>query len=206
MQFITKLGDISLLMPLSFVLALTLWHWETPAAAKRFMAGLGLCLTTTLVLKLLFLTCNDQGIFNISSPSGHTAASTFVFGSLGLVLSNQCERPIRVLIRAAALVLVLGIAASRVAVGAHSFTEVALAMVVGTISFFYFAKGYSQMKNPRFEGWILAIAAGVVVIVLYGTQAPAERFIRKIAALMRVESNACTFQQGALKPRLPATT
>ncbi|MGZ5780613.1 MAG: phosphatase PAP2 family protein [Burkholderiaceae bacterium] len=179
-------------MSLSLFLGVALWRCETKETAHAFIRPLLGCLIVMLGLKLFFLSCGDSLILNIASPSGHTAASTFVFGSIGLVMSTHAPKSGRIPILAAMALLIASIAISRVYLGAHSIAEVIVALFVGVCAVSLFAIPYNRMSHPPVNFWKLATAFVAVMVLMYGIEAPTEFLIRKWAGVIRTKTNACT--------------
>ena len=191
MQFITKLGDLSVLIPLALLLGLSLWIYETKSAAGAFITVFVICLGTMLVLKLFFLTCGENLSSSVASPSGHTAGSTFVFGSIGLVFATHAPKWGRIAVLLLTASLIAAIAASRVYLGAHSTAEVIIALIVGGTYLLVFFLTYRKNSHPRFNVRLLTTAFLALTVVVYGTQLPAELLIKKWSHVLRFQSGNC---------------
>lgn len=192
MHFITHLGDMAVLVPLSLLLGIVLWRFESKAAARAFVAPLLVCLIAMFIFKLYFLSCGENMIANVASPSGHAAASTFVLGSIGIVIATHAPQWARMLILIAIPSLIVAITYSRIYIGAHTVAEVFIALGVGAPALMFFALRYSRLSHPRIN--FLLLASGVIILtaLLYGLQLPAETLIKKWAHLIRIQSSACT--------------
>lgn len=191
MHFITQLGDQSVLIPLALLLGATLWTCETRAAARAFLSVFVVCLGTILVLKLFFLTCGDNLVADITSPSGHTAGSTFVFGSIALVFVTHAPKWGRAPIVILTTSLIAAIAASRLYLGAHSAGEVLIALLVGCTYLFVFFLLYRKKSHPPISVVLLAAGFFSLAVVVYGNQLPAERLIKKWSQALRVQNGNC---------------
>ena len=178
MQCITDFGDLSVLIPLSLLLCLLLLAGKSTIDAQAFLTLLCLCLGTMLLLKLLFLTCGVHWMPSVASPSGHTAMSTFVFGSIGLVLSTHSPRGCRVLIVVVSVSLIASIAVSRVYLGAHTIAEVVIGLVVGLIYLILYVVAYRQNSHRRINVAVMATGFLAIILVIHGSKAPAETQIR----------------------------
>lgn len=71
-----------------------------------------------------------------SFPSGHTAAAAACWAALGLVLARHLGRRARTAAAAVAMVITIGVAASRVLLGVHWLTDVIAGGMVGWTWFF----------------------------------------------------------------------
>lgn len=71
---------------------------------------------------------------DFSFPSGHAANATLLYGTLAaLLMLHIASRPARVGVVAAAALMLVGIACSRVMLGAHRASDVAAGVLVGMI-------------------------------------------------------------------------
>lgn len=109
------------------------WYWLLSTAVA--VAG-GMLLN--VAMKYAFHRARpsfDEPLLTLSTysfPSGHTAASTLFYGVLAAYLcSRVCGHAKRVLIVAAAMMLVALVGFTRMYLGVHYFTDVAAAMAEG---------------------------------------------------------------------------
>jgi membrane-associated phospholipid phosphatase len=191
MHIITKFGDLAVLLPLATLLAVCLWRWESKEAARGFTLALLVCLSTVLISKLVFLSCGNVFRAYLSSPSGHTATSTFVFGSIGLVMSTHAPRLIGSLALLTSAVLIAAIAVSRVSVGAHSVAEVMVALSIGAAALFTFATKYEKLHHPRINLWLLGAGLAILAGLWYGMELHAEYVIRHWANIIQSGTGIC---------------
>jgi membrane-associated phospholipid phosphatase len=126
MQTITDFADLAVVLPLAACvtvwLALSGWRRGAALWVTMFAALLALM----LALKLIFLGCAPAGS-PISSPSGHTASATYVFGGVVVFML----RGHKAWAFAAAIVFAALFGVSRVALHAHSLPEVFLGAGAG---------------------------------------------------------------------------
>lgn len=191
MLFVTKLGDLSVLIPLALLLGVFLWKYETSKAAYAFVTLFIFCLATMLILKLFFLTCGTKVTSGIASPSGHTAGSTFVFGSIGIVFAMHAPRQSRLSVCVLSAVLIAFIAASRFYLGAHSILEIIIGLFVGGSYVLIFFLIYIKLPHPHINIGVLATGLAGLTLLVYGSQLPAELVIREWSRALRFQTGNC---------------
>jgi membrane-associated phospholipid phosphatase len=121
---ITGLGNAALLLPATTVLLLYLLRARSWRAATAWVAALGLCAGLTVAAKMMFHACGEQfPTLDIRSPSGHTSLSTTFYGCGALMLSANQSWSRRLAALLASAGLIVAIAASRVALHAHTIEE-----------------------------------------------------------------------------------
>ena len=176
-RFVTDFADEAVLLPLATGVALlfAVLGWRRGAIA--WVAAVGGAMATMLLLKLVFIACGPCWFGDaLSSPSGHTAAGTAVYGGLaGLLLRRYGPWP-RLL--AAACIAVV-IAVSRLALSLHTGPEVLLGGLVGTAGAMLFVRAAGAPARVR--SWQLAALACAAGVALHGLHLPAELSIRRAA-------------------------
>ena len=130
MKFLTDFADQAVLLPVALLFAASLgvlrW-WRGLAAWLAAVIGV---LGAMALLKYICFACAAPLAFTgVRSPSGHTAASTMIYGGgLALLLRGRVPR-----VGWAALPFAMAglFGASRIAVGAHDWQEVLAGAAVG---------------------------------------------------------------------------
>lgn len=180
MIFLTDFADQSVLLPLCVLMAggLVLLGWKRGAFAWVVTA----CVTlgVLVALKVVLLACGwlwTGGM--VQSPSGHTASSTLVYGSLGALAVRHRWPEIPALAFAPALVVALLIGASRLVLGVHTPTEVVIGALIGLagVGFLLWLAGEPPARL-RFRR--LLLAGVVIAIVLHGERLKAEQVLRHL--------------------------
>ena len=159
-------------------------------AAAWLMLAMVICAGGTALLKLYFTACPVGR--ELTSPSGHTSFSALVYGALAVIVAIEAAAVwSRRLAVALAAILVIGIAVSRLALGAHSQPEVALGLALGLGTLAIFLYGYLNRRPSRV--WLAPLLVGVVVIAvaLNGKQLRAEQVLRSFGLRLHVASFAC---------------
>ncbi len=197
-RLITDFGDSAVTVPLAlFCVAYLL-------LARRHRAALALALSSggaalvILLLKLALQSClpGRNGAL-LTSPSGHAALSASVYGGLALLLSQGLPR--RPLLLTATALLVAGIAASRLALKAHTPPEILLGLLVG--GGFALLMARLICGEPPFHpqrGSLLALAA-LILLATYGLRSPAEQIIRHMAHGLHGQAIWCDQGSGAFR-------
>ena len=183
-QALTWLGDSGLLLPaaasVTLWLALSRHTWPT-AALWVLLFGLGS--TLILVSKLAFMGWGiGSARFNFTGFSGHTAISASVWPiALWLIAARQSHR-VRVLAVCAGWALAAAIGASRLAVFAHSGSEVLAGYGLGvavSASFLLLQRGRPHSRIPP----VLVVLSLLAPLVLLspGTPAPTQSALELLA-------------------------
>ncbi len=179
-QFVTDFGDQAVLLPLAAGVALVfaLAGWRRGALA--WVAAVAGTLAAMLAFKLVFLACGHLlpgG--QIHSPSGHTAAGAAIYGGLLAMAARRFTGHGRWTL-ACALLAMLVIGASRLALGVHTGLEVAWGGAVGVCG----AVAAERLAGTPPPGLRMGRLAGVTLLVLallHGVHMPAEAAIRSAA-------------------------
>ena len=140
MLAITSLGDQRFLIVATPLVAGALWlrrrHVSSILFALSVLGGLGL----NVILKITIGRARpDRWAVLVSEtspsfPSGHTLMATVFFGALAATVFHITRRrPPRILAVALAAVVVLGVACSRVYLGAHWATDTLAGILAGSI-------------------------------------------------------------------------
>ena len=195
MNLISDLGDSGVLLPLSLILALALWRYQSSRAALYFLSAAGFCLAIVVSLKLILIACGAPWGAGIISPSGHTSMSATVYGTLGLITARQAPQWQRPFIAVATMAFVGCIAFSRIVLGAHSIAEVALGFLVGATAVSLFALQYFRLGAGKINLLLVGASFVFVLFLLHGTRLPVEELIRQLASVGRATLHACPGDQ-----------
>lgn len=122
---LTSLADPVVVLPMAFVTAVCLAFFAGVRHAATWCLAMCSGLGSVLAAKLLLL---PYGL----SPSGHTANAAAVYGGLLAVAAPPRCRPATAFAGATALIaFIVAIAASRIAILAHTWTETAMGAAMG---------------------------------------------------------------------------
>ena len=158
MTLITQVNSIAGVFVLSAIFAAVLarmreWYWILTLALA---VGGGALLN--VILKAVFERARPQVqdplliLHTYSFPSGHTAGATLFYGVLAAFLVTRTyDRALRATIVAAAIVMVLLVALSRVYLGVHYVSDVVAAMCSSTAWLVLCLSGVHHLVRWRME-------------------------------------------------------
>jgi membrane-associated phospholipid phosphatase len=182
----TDCGDAAVTLP---VAALTLVFLL--AARERLLALYWLltvtgCAAAIGALKLIFGACAiGLEALDVVSPSGHTAMSTAIYGSLALLIGASLRKG-RGLMLAAAAAMIAAIAVSRVILHFHDLAEVLMGLVVGLVAAACFRWAMRRTAPPVLPVVWLALGALAIVVVMHGTRWMIEPGVHSLAGAFRL--------------------
>ncbi len=189
-QLVSDFADQALLLPLALLVGTALWQRGRRQEARAWVVAVGGVLLALLVLKLGVGACATRvpgrvGLFGVGlrSPSGHSAAGGIVYG--GLLAMWWRRGPWLSALLALAMASV--IAVSRVRLGVHSPSDVAVGCAVAAAGGALLA-WRSGWPAPRVAAagdagriWPWSLAACVLVLSLHGHRLAAEPMIAQVA-------------------------
>lgn len=199
----TWFGDSGLLLPASLLIVVLLaWSRATRVTALQWCLVFGAGSVVIAGSKLAFLGWGiGSARLNFTGFSGHTAISTSVWPVLLWLAASQCTVRRPDLLTAAAglrLALVLGwafgaaIGVSRLAVFAHSVSEVVLGFLLGMAVSAAFLMLARRRALPRFPWQIGVLGLALPLFVLQpGNPAPTQDLLEVVA--MRVAGTTQPF-------------
>lgn len=191
-NFVTDFGDSAVTVPLALLVLMFLLAGGHLRAAFGWALAIGGCAAGIAVLKLAFGACGHEITFvHLISPSGHTAMSTGIYGSLALLVGARLPAPQRRTVLIAPAIVVVGIAVSRVELHDHSRSEVAVGFLVGVAAIAVFRAILKPPETPALPlGWLL-LSGGIVVAVLHGSRWMIEPTMHRLALDFRVDLPFC---------------
>lgn len=178
MIFLTNFGDLAVLLPLSAVMLIWLLSLRPRSSAIWWVVALSLCVGLTALSKIYFYICQPSA--ELQSPSGHTSLSTLVYGAIALVVAAEVTGWQRVLALGSGILVVCGIAVSRILLGAHSPLEVVLGALIGSVALAVFAWEYLGHKPAKPSLRPLVLALVVLTALLHGEALHAEEMLHAI--------------------------
>ena len=180
MQALTDLADLAVLLPLCLCVAAWLWAGLWPRGAWLWLAGMAAVLALMLAAKLALLGCARPGAA-LASPSGHTAAATYVYGGMAALAWRLRLAPAVAL--GAALAALFGL--SRIAVHAHSLAEITVGGAVGLMVLLAMLWAAGLVPGGLRPMRLLFCAVPLVAL-LHGARLNMEPRLRGIAGWMSV--------------------
>lgn len=133
LQILTNFGDQGLVLPFVLSIGIMLWVSHAKREARIWVLATGAALGAMLLLKLAFLPCGHllPG-WQLRSPSGHAASAFVAYGGFAVLEAKLRTRRWQSLtILATGFIIACVIAATRLALNAHTLPEVLLGSLVG---------------------------------------------------------------------------
>lgn len=161
--------------------------------AWRWLLLFGAVGLVVVASKLMFMAWR-LGIpsLNFMGISGHSAMSATVWPALLALLWPTSRRDFSVVGAMAGLLFALAIAVSRVAVHAHSWTEILAGFSLGggAVSVFLWRFGSRwRLRGPR---WPAVLTLMLLLLVTYGHRFPSEHLLRVVAQHLSLDSTVYT--------------
>jgi membrane-associated phospholipid phosphatase len=191
LSFISDAGDSAVLLPLALLLIAALWRYQSRAAASTLVVALAACGALMILLKLTLIACGEEWNAGVVSPSGHASLSTTVYGALGIIAARQSPRWQQPAIVFGSWLFVGAIALSRVILGAHSYAEVGLGLLVGFAALCLFAIPYLRLRKAPLNLALLLGLSVATVLALHGAHLPVERLLHRFAFFGRTAAGIC---------------
>jgi membrane-associated phospholipid phosphatase len=181
-----------LLLPASAILLCYFLRMRAWPAAASWISALALCAGVTVATKMMFHACGGQlPALAIRSPSGHTSFSTTFYCCSALALSAQQRQGQRLLALAGALALAAAIAASRVALHAHTVEEVTAGLAIGLLCVAFFAFTYRPWAIGAI-GWRLPVAIVIgLALLTHGKHVNLEHFLDRMSDRWQLAAYLC---------------
>jgi membrane-associated phospholipid phosphatase len=190
MRFLTDFGDAMVVLPIAAATLAWLARIAGARTAGLWCLALLACGGGTALLKIYFGACAAP-LPSIASPSGHTSMSTLVYGSLALIVGAEAPSWQRFATAAMGAAAVIGIALSRVTLGAHSVEEVLLGLAIGGSALALFAPRYLEARSAARNVVPLAAVVVALMLLLHGHSAHLEALWRGIAAWLHNTGGLC---------------
>jgi membrane-associated phospholipid phosphatase len=185
-DFVTDFGDSAVTVPLSLLVLVFLWvagERGHRRVAVAWVVAIGAAAVAISALKLVFGACETAltTTVHIVSPSGHTAMSTAVYGSLALLIGGQFPTRCRRGLALAAAILVVAIGWSRVVLHDHSRAEMLIGFLVGAGALALFRAMLGRETGPPLPLKWLLLCGAVVIAVMHGTRWMIEPAMHRLA-------------------------
>jgi membrane-associated phospholipid phosphatase len=182
LETVTSFGDAAAILPAALVLAVIVWRFQSRAAAFWLLGSLMGCGAVVAVLKLVFGACAAAWGTSIVSPSGHASMSLAFYGALAVIARRQVSRAHAALLLGAIALLIAAVAVSRVAIGVHSPSEVAVGLSVGAVALAVFALRYARVP-PRAMSYVLLLGLPTLtVLAMTGQHLDLESSMRRASS------------------------
>lgn len=180
----TWLGDSGLLLPAAALIALWLAvARRTWPGALLWCAVFGVGSALVLASKLAFMGWGvGSARLDFTGISGHTMLAASVWPVALWLLASRWGHGARVALACAGWLLALGIGLSRLAVEAHSLSEVLAGYALGMLVSGLFLAVQHRRPHPRLR-WSLVLLSLVLPMVVQrpGASAPTQQLIERVA-------------------------
>ncbi|MCX5497217.1 phosphatase PAP2 family protein [Kaistia dalseonensis] len=165
---ITGFGGQGVILPVVLLVAVTLLLAGQRRAALWWTLSIVTVLALMLIAKLGFIPCGRYWPqLRLRSPSGHAASAVAVFGGLAVIFARLAAgRMQQIAILGAGFVLALMIAFSRIALGAHTPSEVLFGCVIGLGAPLVLWSRKDLLQRPLRLRWIWLIVGPIVLLLL----------------------------------------
>ena len=184
--FVTDFGDSGVTLPLASLVFLFLLLAREWLVARAWVVSVVGCAVVIGGLKLVFGACGPSlPLAGIESPSGHTAMSVMIYLSFARLLSGGMSRRAANIIFLGGVLLVAGIAVSRIVIQVHDLAEVLVGVAVGVVAHAGFSWMLAAKRTIALPHAALAISALVLVAALHGTRLNVEPRLYHIATWLR---------------------
>lgn len=181
---VTWFGDSGLLLPAAALIALWLASSRrTWPAAALWIVIFGAASTVVLVSKLAFLGWGvGSARFNFTGISGHTMLSASVWPVALWLLASRGSHRLRLGLAVFGWLLAACIGVSRLAIYAHSVSEVAAGYLLGLAASAGFLAMQRHMAHPRLRASLVALSLLLPLLQLQpGHAAPTHGLIERMA-------------------------
>ncbi|VWX60162.1 Uncharacterized 22.5 kDa protein in cps region [Burkholderiales bacterium 8X] len=184
---VTWLGDSALLLPMAVWIVVWLGTWRpTRSVAVLWVLLFGGGSAIVLVSKLAFMGWGiGSATLNFTGISGHTMLSASIWPVALWLTASKFGHRWRVAAAAVGSALAVVIGLSRLAIYAHSKSEVAAGLVLGLLVSGAFLLLQHRRPHPRLN-WSLVVfsLATPMLFVKPGTKAPTHGLLEQIAVQM----------------------
>jgi membrane-associated phospholipid phosphatase len=186
-SFVTDFGDSAVTVPLALLTLVFLVSAGQQRLALGWILTIGGCAVAIGILKLIFGACGPLlPIAPITSPSGHTAMSAAVYGSLALLLGGRLSPRGRAALNIVAWLMIVGIALSRVALHEHTPAEIAIGLIVGAGAIAISRAILGREEPPVLPlGWLVLSGVGAIAL-MHGTRWAIEPSLHRLAGSLRL--------------------
>jgi membrane-associated phospholipid phosphatase len=190
-RFITDLGDTAVTLPLALLMLCFLSAARQPGLAIAWVAAILGCVSMIGGLKLVLDVCGDPLVgTGLTSPSGHVAMSTVVYGGIAAAISASLAPPVRAALIANTTALIILMPLSRIVLRVHTPVEVVVGLAVGLASLVIIVATVAIRRAQLPVLWFAA-AAILVAMFFHGERWPAEQAIHHLAGRFDLLRSRC---------------
>jgi len=179
---ITDFGDSAVMLPAAATIALWLGAGGAWRAMAAWLLSFGLGAAAVVGTKIAFLGWGiGIATLNFTGISGHTMLATAVTLTAIHLLTAGVPRPLRLGLMAVGLACALTVGISRLALDAHSVSEVCSGLIIGGLVTAGFVLGSHRLAIPVLAPGLMLASLAIVCIAMHGHQAGAQGLIERIS-------------------------
>ncbi|MDP9705012.1 phosphatase PAP2 family protein [Rahnella aceris] len=183
-NILTYFGDSMLILPTGITLALfMLWKADNPATALIWLTIMGVSGLAVSISKLLFLAWGiGSSTFNFTGFSGHTTMSATLWPVIFWLIGQRFQPDRRRLMIIAGYLIAIIVGMSRLALHAHSVSEVISGLILGSLCsiIFLYTQNERDMRYFTFTPLVILLILPLS-LMSFGRKAPTQQFIEHIA-------------------------
>lgn len=183
-NILTYFGDSMLILPTGITLALLmLWKAGSPATTLIWLITLGISGLAVSISKLLFLAWGiGSSTFNFTGFSGHTTMSATLWPVMFWLISQRFSPDIRRLMIAVGYFIAIMVGISRLALHAHSVSEVISGLILGSLcsGIFLYTQRSRDMRYFTFTPLVILLILPLSLMSI-GKKAPTQQLIEHLA-------------------------
>jgi membrane-associated phospholipid phosphatase len=193
LEILTNFGDSTILLPAAFVFYFVLVFGHEGRIAGAWAAGFSLAVAAVVVGKIVLIPCGFHvPLSPLQSPSGHAALAAAFYPAIAHVAARAAPEKFRRYIVAATFILVLAVAASRLALGAHSVSEVVVGLAFGFFGLFAFRRFCPKLFSVPFGVYPMLVAVVLCVPFLHDQRLSAEPRIAGFSLWLAAKLGFCS--------------
>jgi len=182
---ITDFGDSAVMLPAAVTIALWLAAGGAWRAAFVWLTTFGTGVVLVAITKIAFMGWGvGSAQLDFTGVSGHTMLATSVTLTAVYLLSRGLPRRHRRVLTAIGRTGTLAVAVSRVALEAHSVSEVCAGFAIGALVTGGFVLGARRLAPPQLAPGLMVAALAVVCVAMHGHEAGTQGLIARLAVYL----------------------
>ncbi|SCK26166.1 phosphatase PAP2 family protein [Vogesella sp. LIG4] len=179
---VTNFGSSALLLPFALAIALFLAAGRAWRSCLLWLVVFLFAVALVTVTKALFVGWGiGAHAIDFTGISGHAMLATAIFPTAAYLLLHQQTVKVRLWGAAAASLIGLFVAVSRVILKAHSLSEVTAGVLLGLLVSLIFIDLSRRFRESHPDGRILLLVFAMLFLALYGQSLPTRFWIRGAA-------------------------
>jgi membrane-associated phospholipid phosphatase len=182
---ITNFGDSAVMLPAAATIAVWLAAGGAWRAAFVWVSAFGAGAVLVAATKIAFLGWGiGSSRLDFTGISGHTMLTTSVMLTAIHLLSRGLPQRHRLVLLAIGLAGTLAVGVSRLALEAHSASEVCAGLAIGGLVAGGFALSSRRLAPPTLAPGLMIAVLAVVCVAMHGHQAGAQGLIVRLAVYL----------------------